>query len=54
MAGQNTSIVALRVAEGDENCVWGYNRETLSLEEINTGTCSSIWGAGHKDDDLVL
>jgi hypothetical protein len=38
--GSNTSIVALRVAGGDEEepSAWRYNRATLFLEDIHTGT----------------
>jgi hypothetical protein len=45
-AGTNTSIVALRVVGGDEKgtqCL-GYNRVTLFLGGINTGTWPSRLG----------
>jgi hypothetical protein len=39
-AGSNTSTVALRIVGGDEKGTsdWGYNRATLFLGGINTGT----------------
>jgi hypothetical protein len=45
-AGSNTSIVALRVVGDDEKepSVWGYNRATLFLGDINTGTWPSKLG----------
>jgi hypothetical protein len=33
---------------------WGYNWDTQSLEDINTGTWSSRLGVGRKADDLAL
>jgi hypothetical protein len=45
-AGSNTSTVALRVVRGDEKepSAWGYNRATLFLGYINTGTWPSRSG----------
>jgi hypothetical protein len=39
-AGLNTSIVALQIVGGDEKepRAWGYNCDTLFLENINKGT----------------
>jgi hypothetical protein len=44
-ADSTTFTVALRVVRGDEKrepSAWGYNRATLSLGDINTGTWSQI------------
>jgi hypothetical protein len=45
-AGSNTSTVDLRVVGDDEMepSAWGYNRDTLFLGDINTGTWPSILG----------
>jgi hypothetical protein len=45
-AGSNTSTITLRVLEGDEKefSAWRYNKTTLFLGDINTGTGPPDWG----------
>jgi hypothetical protein len=52
--GSNTSIVALRVVQGDEKkpVTLGHNWVTLSLGDKKTW--SSRLGVGHKADNLAL
>jgi hypothetical protein len=66
-AGSNTSTVALLVVGGDEKepSAWRYNRATLSLGDINTGTLpsrlgesriwdSKMWSWVPRDSDLRM
>jgi hypothetical protein len=56
-ADLNTSSVTLRVEGGDEKgSAWRYNRATLFLGDINTGTWPSRFGRtwNLRQQDIVM